>query len=86
MQLNEYPTMSSYHPNRMSEAGNIPFRSDRFFCTEGEWFFAIRRGPDQGPYASKEEAREALKIFIEDQLSLERRLQAEWEQMESRSR
>jgi hypothetical protein len=78
--------MSSYYPNRMSEAGNIPFRSDRFFCVGGEWFFAIRRGPDQGPYASREAAREALKTFIEDQLSLERRLQAEWERMESRPR
>lgn len=78
--------MSNYYPNRNREAGNIPFRSDRFFCIDGEWFFAIRRGPDQGPYASRDAAREALKRFIEDQLSVERRQQAEWQRSESRAR
>lgn len=78
--------MSNYYPNRVREDGNIPFRSDRFFCIDGEWFFAIRRGPDQGPYETRDAAREALRNFIEDQLSLERRIQAEWERVESRPR
>jgi len=69
--------MNKYNPNRMNESGSVPFRSDRIFCIKDEWFFAIRRGPDQGPYASREEAQQALADFIRDQLELEKRLKAE---------
>ena len=69
--------MNGYHPNRVNEAKTAPFRSDRFFCVDGEWFFAVRRGPDMGPYDSMDEARVALKAFIEEQLLQERRHQAE---------
>jgi len=50
-----------------------PFRSDRFYCEEGQWYFAIRRGPDQGPYASREAAEAALEAFLAEQLGKERR-------------
>ncbi len=60
-----------YRPNRVFENGGVPYRNDRFYCMNGEWFFAVRRGPDKGPYASREEARVALKMYIEEQLALE---------------
>ena len=69
--------MSIYNPNRQNEDKAAPFRSDRFYCVNDEWYFAIRRGPDQGPYPSKEAAQAALKKFIAEELVLERRLEAE---------
>jgi hypothetical protein len=69
--------MNSYKPNRMSESGSVPFRSDRIFCIKDEWFFAVRRGPDHGPFASQEEAQQALVAFIKEQLALEKKRKAE---------
>lgn len=69
--------MSAYNPNRLNEDKAAAYRSDRFYCINDEWYFAIRRGPDQGPYPSKESAQAALKQYIAEELALERRLQAE---------
>jgi hypothetical protein len=69
--------MSLYNPNRQNEDKAAPYRSDRFYCVNDEWYFAIRRGPDQGPYPSKEAAQVALKKFIAEELVLERRLEAD---------
>jgi hypothetical protein len=69
--------MNAYNPNRINENKAAPYRSDRFYCVNDEWYFAIRRGPDQGPYPSKESALAALKKFIAEELALERRLEAE---------
>ena len=69
--------MNAYNPNRLNEDKTAPYRSDRFYCVNDEWYFAIRRGPDQGPYPSKEAAQAALKKFIAEELALERRLEAE---------
>jgi hypothetical protein len=69
--------MSAYKPTRLNEDKAASYRNDRFYSVEGEWYFAIRRGPDQGPYPSKEAAHAALKKFIAEELALERRLQAE---------
>ena len=69
--------MNAYNPNRLNENKTAPYRSDRFYCVNEEWYFAIRRGPDQGPYPSKEAAQAALKKFIAEELALERRLEAE---------
>ncbi len=49
-----------------------PFRSDRFHCENGQWYFAVRRGPDQGPFASREEAEVALERFLTEQLEVQR--------------
>jgi len=49
-----------------------PFRSDRFHCENGQWYFAVRRGPDQGPYASREEAEAALERFLGEQQEVRR--------------
>ncbi len=39
---------------------------DRFFRVEDKWYFAVRRGPDQGPFASKDEAHSALQRFLRE--------------------
>jgi len=55
------------------EAVQSPSRSERFYQAGDEWFFAVRRGPDRGPYGSKEEAQAALRIYILEQLAEEKR-------------
>ena len=64
--------------NRHSEQGQVLQRSERLFQDGGDWFFAIRRGVDQGPYANEMEARLALREFIEEQLQFEDRIAAEF--------
>ena len=49
--------MNAYNPNRLNEDKVALYRNDRFYCVNDEWYFAIRRGPDQGPYTSKEARR-----------------------------
>jgi hypothetical protein len=61
--------------NRHGEDGAIPFRTGRFYCVDGEWWFAIRRGPDQGPYLNKSQAKQSLVDYITDQFTFERHLQ-----------
>jgi hypothetical protein len=69
--------MNAYKPKRMNESTAAPYRTDRFYCIKHEWYFAIRRGPDQGPYPSKAAAHDALKKFITEELQQERHRQAE---------
>ncbi len=75
--------MNNYHTNRGKDFVAMSFRNDRFYCVNNEWFFSIRRGPDQGPYSSKEEAQLALKSFIADQRCKQRERQAEQELLAS---
>jgi len=58
--------------HRFDEDNDIPNRSERFYQIDGEWFFAVRRGEDQGPYRSKEEARAALRTYIVEKLAEEK--------------
>lgn len=58
--------------NRVYERGDTPSRSDRFYQIGDEWYFAVRKGPDQGPYRSKDEARAALRVFIVEKLAEEK--------------
>ena len=51
--------------HRLGEAGEIPFRSDRFFCVGNQWYFSTREGFDSGPYANKIRAEESLKRFLQ---------------------
>lgn len=51
--------------NRNGEVGEVPFRSDRFFCAGNRWYFSTREGFDSGPYANKERAQESLKRFLQ---------------------
>lgn len=50
--------------HRKGESGNIPFRSERFFCAGDRWYFSTREGFDSGPYASKERAEDSLARFL----------------------
>lgn len=63
--------------NRYGEAGSIPFRTGRFYSFDGKWWFAIRRGPDQGPYVTKPAAKQALIEFLNDQFEFEKFLQSD---------
>jgi hypothetical protein len=53
--------------SRQGEQGAVPFRTGRFYCINNEWWFAIRRGPDQGPYPTKAAAKQSLIEFLNDQ-------------------
>lgn len=50
--------------SRAGELGEIPFRSDRFFCVGNQWYFSTREGFDSGPYANKNRAEESLRRFL----------------------
>ena len=50
--------------HRHGESGDVPFRSDRFFCAGQKWYFSTREGFDSGPYASKERAEASLERFL----------------------
>ena len=67
--------MNNFSLNRKDEAGAVPFRSGRFYCVGSEWYFAVRRGVDQGPYNSRLDARAGLVNYINDQLSFEKHLE-----------
>ena len=73
--LQEVTTMEV---NRHGEQGVVRLRNERLFQDGGGWYFAIRRGVDQGPYTSEMEARLALREFIEEQLQFEMILSAEY--------
>lgn len=60
---------------RQGEQGAVPFRTGRFYCVGSEWWFAIRRGPDQGPYPTKLAAKQSLIEYLSDQFSFEKFLQ-----------
>ena len=60
--------------HRHGEYGLIPPRQSRLFKMGEDWFFAIRRGVDQGPYATESDARAALSQFIREQLAFEQSL------------
>ncbi len=55
------------------ESEQMPTRTERFYEINGEWFFAVRKGPDRGPFRSKEEARAALRTYIVERLAEEKR-------------
>lgn len=40
------------------------FRSDRFFRSEGHWYFSTREGTAEGPYGTREEAHAALTEYL----------------------
>ena len=53
--------------HRAGESSNIPFRNERYFCTNGVWFFETRGGNQQGPYVSKHEMEGELLLYIREQ-------------------
>jgi len=59
---------------RTSENITIPFRSERFFCSNGVWYFETRGGNHKGPYADKQEMQAELSLFIREQQKMSRSL------------
>ncbi len=57
------------HPKkqRAGENRTIPFRSDRFYCVDGAWYFEARGGVQKGPYANREDVEVGLMQFIREQ-------------------
>lgn len=53
-------------PHRTGEARNIPFRSNRYYCVNGTWFFMTREGSQLGPFIDKREAEAELMMFIRE--------------------
>ena len=42
------------------------FRSDRFFCEEGKWYFSTRENTIKGPYESREDAEAELMLYLRE--------------------
>lgn len=55
---------------RRGESGNIPFRSGRFYNADSKWYFSSREQRDVGPFQNKEEADQALNLYLEDVATL----------------
>ncbi len=55
---------------RQGESGNIPFRSGRFYNIDSNWYFSSREQSDIGPFPNKEEANEALDVYLKDVATL----------------
>ena len=52
---------------RSGEATAAPFRTQRFLCINGVWYFQTRGGGQKGPYSNKREMEEELSQFIREQ-------------------
>lgn len=52
--------------SRDGEDEKTRFRSDRFFCEGGQWFFSTREGTMRGPYVSRDEAERELSMYLRD--------------------
>ena len=42
------------------------FRSDRFFCEQGQWYFTTREGPIKGPFSSRDDAEQELMLYLRE--------------------
>jgi len=51
------------------------FRSDRFFRSEGAWYFTTREGIDFGPFTVRHDGEKALVRYLDTQKTM-RRLRA----------
>ena len=56
---------------RFGEEGPVPYRTERIYSVGNEWFFSVRKGPEQGPFETEEAAKAAMVEFISDQLLIE---------------
>lgn len=58
--------------HREGEDDKTRFRSDRFFCEEGRWFFTTREGTVKGPFDSRDDAERELAMYLRDLRERER--------------
>jgi hypothetical protein len=54
--------------NRRGEDSHPPFRSQRFFLENGQWYFDTREGKQVGPYTEIEDVKKALAVFLAQKL------------------
>jgi len=59
---------------RSGEHKIVPFRNERYFCSNGVWYFETRGGKHKGPYADKQEMEAELLLFIREQRMLNQSL------------
>ena len=52
---------------RAGETSATHFRTERYFCSNGEWYFLTRGGGQEGPYLNKEEMEGELLLYLREQ-------------------
>lgn len=50
---------------RQNKATLFTFRSGRFFCVNGEWYFATRESTGHGPYIDRAAAETACRRYVD---------------------
>jgi hypothetical protein len=53
---------------RYGEEGDPPFRTQRLFTENGQWYFDTREGTQVGPYHDINEVKKALAVFLAQRL------------------
>jgi len=59
---------------RRGEASPHPFRSTRFFNSNGEWYFSTREGQDVGPFPDREETEASLLEYLRRLATMDQRI------------
>ena len=54
--------------NRYGEDSHPPFRSQRLFSENGQWYFDTREGRQVGPYQEYDDVKKALAVFLAQKL------------------
>ncbi len=54
--------------NRYGEDSHPPFRSQRLFSENGQWYFDTREGKQVGPYHEYDDMKKALAVFLAQKL------------------
>ena len=66
----------------MSRAGDkegvAHFQSDRFFTSDGQWYFATREVLDQGPFVSRRAAEKALDDYLKIEIGVDFKSDDPW--------
>jgi len=57
--------MTQVTQHRSGETGHYPFRCGRLYCSNSAWYFLIRGGGSRGPFASAQNAEQALKHHLQ---------------------
>jgi len=52
------------HVREGESQAKVWYRSERFFCVDGKWFFSTREGVDVGPYSSRYSANNGLSLYV----------------------
>lgn len=50
--------------DRQNNPALFPFRSGRYFCVNGEWYFATRESAEHGPYIDRAAAEIACHRYV----------------------